>query len=816
MKKNLFFSSLSFLLLCTATFAQSQFTVLHNFGPTPDGSPGWYSSLVSDGTYLYGVTERGGLSTNCTSGCGTIYKIKLDGSGYTQLWSFDTVSNGANPVGSLLCIGTVLYGTTTNGGINGGGIMFKINTDGTGFQKLYDFNYATGSLPYGLLAYNGYLYGMTAYGGAHGVGTIFKVQYNGTGYVVLHSFDFLEGENPKGSLITDGLYLYGMTLQGAVNGMGSIFKIKTDGTGFIKLLDFSGSNGNWPFGSLIYDGTFLYGMTYLGGINNVGAVFKIKPDGSNYIKLHDFAVTNDGGKPAGSLLAIGTYLYGFTGQGGYNNCGTIFKIKPDGTNDTTLLSFCPSTNAGQPYCTPISDGNYLYGIALGGTYGKGVVFRYALEPCRASGSVLSNVSCRGGNNGSATVVSTIGTAPFTYLWSPSGQTGQTATGLSAGTYTCSVTDSTNCITTTTVFISQPSTLVVSASTLQNVSCNGGNDGRARLNAGGGTFPYTYLWTPTAQMVLTATNLTAGTYTVTVTDSHGCSSTSTATITQPLQITLNLSSTNASCATCSNGSASVTPAGGISPYTYSWSNGATTATVSNLLPGNYSCCVTDANGCSTCSGVTVNYNCIAPTIQAKNITFSNVTSNSMRVSWTNGNGAHRIVKIKIANTFTNPVNGTDYSANTVYAGSEQVVYNGTGNTVTVTGLSANTTYWFRVYEANCTGGSTSYLTFSATNNPNKKKTNGAHRPAMENEDNISQQQEIVIYPNPSSDVFTISVDAKSISLPCLLQVFDLTGKVLLQANLSQQSTGIKNELSAGIYFVKVNDGEKVITQKLVIE
>src|SRR5205085_7902949 len=98
------------------------------------------------------------------------------------------------------------------------------------------------------------------------------------------------------------------------------------------------------------------------------------------------------------------------------------------------------------------------------------------------------------------------------------------------------------------------------------------------------------------------------------------------------------------------------------------------------------------------------------------------STSMAVNWTNGNGSKRIVKINTTNPFTDPVDGTDPSANSVYGGTgEQVVFNGSASTVTVTGLTSNTTYFFRVYEANCSGSTVKFLTTTATNNPNSQTT-----------------------------------------------------------------------------------------------
>jgi hypothetical protein len=115
-------------------------------------------------------------------------------------------------------------------------------------------------------------------------------------------------------------------------------------------------------------------------------------------------------------------------------------------------------------------------------------------------------------------------------------------------------------------------------------------------------------------------------------------------------------------------------------------------------------------------------CTTPTNQASAVTFSSVSSNSMTLFCSIGNGSRRVVKINKSNSFTAPASGTDPTANTNYSGSgEQVVYNGTGNLVTITGLTAGTTYWFRVYEANCSGSSSLYYTATGSNNPNSQST-----------------------------------------------------------------------------------------------
>ena len=305
-------------------------TVLFNFAGTSNGSYP-YGSLFSDGTFLYGMTQYGGTNLS-----GTIFKIMPDGTNFTQLFEFNDTISGKSPFGSLISDGTFLYGMTTEGGTSTGcagfgcGTIFKIMPDGTGYSKLHDFQGVTdGSYPYGSLVSDGtFLYGMTRSGGSASGGTIFKIKPDGTAYSKFFDFQNTSSvSNPYGSLIYDGTFLYGMTEGGGTSGFGTIFKIKPDGTGYSQLFGFFGSNGSGPYGSLISDGTFLYGMTSSGGANNDGALFKIKTDGTNYSILFDFDETANGGvAPYGSLFSDGTTLWGMTRGGGNYGYGTIFKF----------------------------------------------------------------------------------------------------------------------------------------------------------------------------------------------------------------------------------------------------------------------------------------------------------------------------------------------------------------------------------------------------------------------------------------------------------------------------------------------------------
>jgi len=226
----------------------------------------------------------------------------------------------------------------------------------------------------------------------------------------------------------------------------------------------------------------------------------------------------------------------------------------------------------------------------------------------------TNVSCFGGTNGNASVnVATGGASGYTYNWTPGNPTGDgttSVTGLTAGNWTCTVTDVNGCTALQTFSITQPAALILSTSTSTNVSCFGGSNGTASVNnAAGGTPGYTYNWTPgnpTGDGTTSVTGLTAGNWTCTVTDANSCTSLATFSITQPAAlIASSVGQTNVTCSSGSNGSATVSAAGGAGGYSYSWTPvGGVAATATGLIAGNYTCTVTDANGCTAIQTYTI--------------------------------------------------------------------------------------------------------------------------------------------------------------------------------------------------------------------
>jgi hypothetical protein len=204
----------------------------------------------------------------------------------------------------------------------------------------------------------------------------------------------------------------------------------------------------------------------------------------------------------------------------------------------------------------------------------------------------TNISCFNGSNGTAAVVANGGTTPYSYLWS-NGATTSSINGLVAGNYTVTVTDANGCTATSYYNVSQPPALNVTV-TGTTASCNGS----ATANVTGGTSPYTYLWNngATTQSI---SNVPAGAYSVVVTDVKGCTKSGAFTITGNSPINPITALVHVSCFGGSNGSITVTGAGGIAPRTYNL-NGSTfqaNNVFNNLPAGSYVVGVKDANGCS---------------------------------------------------------------------------------------------------------------------------------------------------------------------------------------------------------------------------
>lgn len=318
---------------------------------------------------------------------------------FSNLLSFTGVGGGY-PGGNPLC-GLVmgedgnLYGTTSTGGSNNLGTVFRLTTDGA-FTSLLSFNGINGSDPSAALtpAGNGAFYGTTFAGGVSNWGTIFLITTNGA-FTNLFSFTGTNnpwrGAAPAAALVPDGNgnffgtadfggntnAVYAGGLQGY--GYGTVFELTSNGTVTVPVV-FGGANGIHPSGGLVLakDGNFYGTTTWGGNISGLfpagpGTVFKLNPDGT-YTNIYKFTGFDDGGYVyAGLVQGQDDYLYGATFGGGSAQNGTLFKISTNG-DFVPLRSFSFSESA-TPYAGMIegSDGN-LYGTtyrnAFYGTYGS--------------------------------------------------------------------------------------------------------------------------------------------------------------------------------------------------------------------------------------------------------------------------------------------------------------------------------------------------------------------------------------------------------------------------------------------------------------
>ncbi|MEO8763674.1 MAG: choice-of-anchor tandem repeat GloVer-containing protein [Ginsengibacter sp.] len=293
-----------------------------------------------------------------------------------------------------------LYGTTLNGGTDGGGTLNKFMPATNELTVLNSFAVSAANPMYTNLIQlsDGKLYGMTSAGGSNSSGTIFSYDPSTFHFTILKHLVYSIGTNPTGSLImaSDGK-LYGLA-SGGGKGNGVIFSFDPSSNSYTVLKSFTGADGKTPLGSLVQasDGK-LYGLTSEGGTGNVGVVFSFDPFNLTYTKLEDLNGTN-GGNPSGNLLQ-GTdgKLYGMTVNGGSTGNGVIFSFDPTTSVYTKVIDF-NNPNGADPYGSFIqgSDGK-LYGTTKNGGLGFGNIFSF--DP---STSALANVkSFDNSNNGPA-------------------------------------------------------------------------------------------------------------------------------------------------------------------------------------------------------------------------------------------------------------------------------------------------------------------------------------------------------------------------------------------------------------------------------
>lgn len=510
---------------------------------------------------------------------------------------------------------------------------------------------------------------------------------------------------------------------------------------------------------------------------------------------YTYAWSNGANTATATNLAAGTYTVTATDAA---SCSTTASVSVSSSN-TAITSGTPTTtnsacggatgsasvspsNGTAPYLynwnngattqtiTNVAAGSYSVTITDGngcsGTISNIVVSNPNSPIVNISSS--QNVSCNGGNNGSATATASGGTAPFSYLWS-NGTSLAGATNLPAGNYTVTVTDAASCAGVANVNITQPAALNAAA-TQTNVSCFGGSNGQAVAAVSGGSSPYTYLWSSGGSSN-SVNGLAAGNYTLTVTDANGCTANLQVVVSQPTALTASATANDINCNGGANGSANGTANGGTSPYSWLWSNGSNSAVVSNLAAGSYTATVTDANGCSaSTSTVTVSEPAaLTANASATNVSAVGATDGAVDVTVSGGNSPY---------TFSWSNGSTTEDLSAVAAGNY---------TVTITDANGCTATQSAVVSEPTAIGS------------------------------AAEDMQITMYPNPATKQTVLSVNT-SLSGSLDIQITNVIGqRMLTMHGIPSDRTQITLQVAdwaEGVYMVTVTNGNSTATYRLL--
>lgn len=384
-------------LCCAGGYAEAQtYTVLHAFTGLSDGAYPQGGVVLDNAGMIYGTTSGQG-SSGSTVSSGTIFSSDMAGNLVT-LHSFDG-QDGLYPQQTMSLVENALYGNTQLGGPANCGVIFSINTDGSGYTVLHAFSGKDGCWPSGTVSHvpGGGFAGVTSIGGPgysssdYGNGVLFYIGRNG-GFHTLHNFSSSgDGHGPNSVLVDSAGNLFGATNAGGATctktrgGCGVIFSYNLTTRQYSILYDFTnGLDGKDPIlGSIGSDGT-LYGVTQTGrGFATYGSLFALKPSGAGY-KLDTLAYTTTSllSPTSGPTLTMPRgILIGAASLGIYAYDGGPRKI---------LHSFTGGADGGFPEGQPaVGPGGIVVGTASGGgivpclgnTYptGCGVLYEYTAK-----------------------------------------------------------------------------------------------------------------------------------------------------------------------------------------------------------------------------------------------------------------------------------------------------------------------------------------------------------------------------------------------------------------------------------------------------
>lgn len=492
-------------------------------------------------------------------------------------------------------------------------------------------------------------------------------------------------------------------------------------------------------------------------------------------------VTDANGCTEAQTITVGSTTVNLTASNTTTNSacggatGSATVTPTNGTSPYTYLWSDGQTTqtaanlAANSYSATITDANGCTGAV------SGIVVNNPNSPT-SSASITSNfngedVSCNGSSDGEATVTASGGTAPYTYNWT-GGQTTAIATGLMANVYSVTVTDDASCSSISSITITEPTAVAISAATTTDVACNGGSDGAIDITVAGGTGAYSFSWSNSATTEdLTA--LVAGAYTGTITDANGCEVVGgPLTINEPTALSGSATQTDVTCNGDADGSATATISGGTTPYTYSWSDGQTTMMASGLAANTYMATITDDNGC---------------TYMPNSVTVSEPTAISAGVTATDASTA----------------GGADGAVDLAPAGGTApytFAWDNGATTEDLTGVAAGT-YSVTITDAN---GCSHVASGTVLDGPSSIGMN-------------ANTIDVNLFPNPAKNQAVLTLNLTQIS-DVNVQVVNVTGQVLTSINsadvLNTQFELNMTDWAAGVYFVRITAGKETATMRLI--
>lgn len=312
------------------------YSTLYSLKGIPDGSgPAFGSLAMRDDRVLFGTTEGGG-------DFGTAFAVCACPGSEIVVHKFGVGTDGAQPIGGVvLDPAGNFYGTTSLGGVYGDGTIFEEKRSGRGWTESVIYNFTGGNdgtnPPAGVtLDAHGNLFGTTSLGGANGGGVVYELSHSSTGWTqtVLYTFQGQsDGQNPVGGVVVDEAgNLYGTTFDGGINGGGTVYELSPSAGGrtFTVLYSFVGGYGG-PYNKLTLANGSIYGFTNAEGANGLGSIFKLTPanGGWTFTDLHDFLGGGDGALPYGSVAVDSDgNVFGTAVTGGSKNQGVVFEITP--------------------------------------------------------------------------------------------------------------------------------------------------------------------------------------------------------------------------------------------------------------------------------------------------------------------------------------------------------------------------------------------------------------------------------------------------------------------------------------------------------